>query len=488
MSGGATGQKSLKNNYLFDLISKMLALLVPLITIPYVSRVLGADNIGIYSYCLSIATYFTSLGCLGLDTYGQLGVARERDNPEKLNDFFWGSFLARLTMLLFSTALFVGMTLLIQQYRQIYVVLLIYIAGVMLDLTWSLAGLEMFKNLAYRNIIIKLIGLALIFLFVKTSGDLIIYIAIMQGATLVGNLTLWPCLKDIIKRPNFKNIHIAEHWKGSMPFFLLTLATSVFFLLNKSMLGWLVNIPAENGYYEQAYKMEQISLTLISSMIAVSLPRMTYYFGTAQHERMRQGIEKVMHFISMLAYPMMFGLMAVTNRLISVYLGQGFIKCATLLSIFAPLILIVGFSSSIGSLCLISQGKQRLFNRGAYLAAITNVIANLILIPKYASVGAAISMVISEIGALSVFLHYAKHEVTLSALFKMGWKNLLSAAVMGALLWFVGRGMPINAVSLLLQIAMGGAVYIAGLLILRDEYFLHYLRYGLEKLRGHKRA
>lgn len=398
-------QTSLKSNFLFNLIYQILAVITPIFTTPYISRVLSADGIGKYSYALSIVTYFGIFGCLGTATYGQLEIARNRDNKKLLHKTVSEIFFGRLVTLMISLLIYFAVILKASgQYKLLYSVLSLYILGQMNDVSFILQGLEWFKMLAMRNIIIKVLNIVLIFALVREHNDLYIYAIIIHGITLIGNFSLWPQVIKYIKPKSFKNMNFIQHWKKSMIYFIPTVATMVYTVLDKSMIGWITGSEFQNGYYEQAYKIEQILLVFVTTVGTVTFPRMAYFFENDNKEERKRIMGITMKFIMLIACPICFGTMAISENLIPVFLGKGYEECILLLRIFSFLIIIIGLDNTIGKQCLISAGKQKEYNIGVIGGAIVNFVTNILLISKLGACGAAIASVFAESVILVVFI------------------------------------------------------------------------------------
>ena len=190
---------SLKKNFLYNILYQILIMILPLITIPYISRVLNADGIGIYSYTVSIVTYFSMFATLGVAVYGQLEIASYRDNVGTRSKTFWEILVARTITSVIVCGIYIVFIILNNKYRTMYIILLLNIIATMLDISWYFQGVEKFKLTVTRNLIVKIMGTILIFLFVKKQTDLYKYALILQGTILIGNLTLWPYLKKEVE-------------------------------------------------------------------------------------------------------------------------------------------------------------------------------------------------------------------------------------------------------------------------------------------------
>lgn len=477
-------QTSLKSNFLFNLIYQILAVITPIFTTPYISRVLSADGIGKYSYALSIVTYFGIFGCLGTATYGQLEIARNRDNKKLLHKTVSEIFFGRLVTLMISLLIYFAVILKASgQYKLLYSVLSLYILGQMNDVSFILQGLEWFKMLAMRNIIIKVLNIVLIFALVREHNDLYIYAIIIHGITLIGNFSLWPQVIKYIKPKSFKNMNFIQHWKKSMIYFIPTVATMVYTVLDKSMIGWITGSEFQNGYYEQAYKIEQILLVFVTTVGTVTFPRMAYFFENDNKEERKRIMGITMKFIMLIACPICFGTMAISENLIPVFLGKGYEECILLLRIFSFLIIIIGLDNTIGKQCLISAGKQKEYNIGVIGGAIVNFVTNILLISKLGACGAAIASVFAESVILVVFIIYSKVELKIPKLSMCFFKYFISAMCMSIMVWRIGILISNKLVALSVQIFVGIILYGLFLLLMKDEFVMESIRRVKLKMR-----
>lgn len=467
-------------NYIYNLTYQLLAILVPIITTPYVSRVLQADGIGTYSYTLSIVTYFGVAAGLGTASYGQLEIAKCRDCKDELNNTFWGIFLSRIITYSVAIMAYIVFILMCNENKTIYGLLIIFLLSQMLDITWFLQGLEDFKKTVTRNFIIKIISTALIFLFVNNKEDLHLYIIIVQGSVLLGNIALFSYLKELIDKPRFRLREVIAHTKASMVFFVPTVATTVYTMLDKSMIGIITGSSSQNGYYEQAHKIEQILVTLLTSLATVMLPRLTYLNSKENDREIHRLLSVTINYIVILACPMMFGLIAISGDLIPWFLGDGYEECIPLLNIFSLLLIIVGLDNTIGKQCLMAMGRQRQFNKGVILGAIVNFIINLVLIPYYGAIGAAISSVLAESLILVVFMHYSKDLVRPRKIIK----TVLKYCILSFIMFFVinlWNYVDLNPLTIMIvKIATGGCLYLLLLVIIKDDF----LRELINKIRA----
>lgn len=414
--------------------------------------------------------------CL-IHLHGQLEIARNRDNKKLLHKTVSEIFFGRLVTLMISLLIYFAVILKASgQYKLLYSVLSLYILGQMNDVSFILQGLEWFKMLAMRNIIIKVLNIVLIFALVREHNDLYIYAIIIHGITLIGNFSLWPQVIKYIKPKSFKNMNFIQHWKKSMIYFIPTVATMVYTVLDKSMIGWITGSEFQNGYYEQAYKIEQILLVFVTTVGTVTFPRMAYFFENDNKEERKRIMGITMKFIMLIACPICFGTMAISENLIPVFLGKGYEECILLLRIFSFLIIIIGLDNTIGKQCLISAGKQKEYNIGVIGGAIVNFVTNILLISKLGACGAAIASVFAESVILVVFIIYSKVELKIPKLSMCFFKYFISAMCMSIMVWRIGILISNKLVALSVQIFVGIILYGLFLLLMKDEFVMESIR------------
>lgn len=468
-------EKSVERNYIYNLLYQILVMIVPLVTTPYVSRVLGATGVGAYSFTGSIVSYFVLIGNFGFATYGQLEIAAKRNNKEQMTIEFWDIFFSRLVVMGLCSVIYAFYIIVTGEYINLYLILYIQIFAAAIDISWLLQGLEEFKKIVIRNLIVKFTSVIFIFLCVKNKNDLLLYVVIMQGSTLLGNASLFVYLKQFLCKINIKSINVKKHIIPSFQYFIPTIATSVYTLLDKSMIGWITRSANENGYYEQAQKIEQMAVTVVTSLSVVTLPRMTFLYKQNKIEEMKERLNSSIKFILFIAFPMMVGLNVMAVKIVPWFLGNGYEKSINLLQIFSVLILVVGLNNAVGKQVLMPIGKQKEYNKSVIIGAIVNFLCNSVLIYKYKSIGAAIASVIAETSILLMFLKFSDEYVRINELLKYSKKYIVSSLIMGIILWKINIYIPSNIIGITLQIVLGICIYFGILLFLKDEFILNCL-------------
>lgn len=480
--------KSIKKNYLLNTILQIVLIIVPLITIPYVSRVLGSEKVGDYSYANAMVTYFSLFAIIGSSTYGQRQIAFARDDKTKRNSIFWNIFFFRIiTSLLFLTLYFVYLSL-SNNLNVVCVVFALNILNVMFDITWFYQGLEDFKQIVLKNVVAKLVNLILIFVFIKNSGDLWLYTLIMCSTTVVGSLLTWTTLKKYITWPK-ERIHPFFATKDMFLIFVPTIAVQVYTVLDKSMIGWITGSSYANGCYDRAEAIVRLALTVVTSVSAVILPRVANLFSKNDTSSAKEYIYKAYRFVFLLSIPLMLGLIMISSSFIPLFLGPGYEDSVLLLCIFSPLVIFVSLANVTGFSYLIATKQQNVYTIAVSVSAIVNLILNLLLIPRFSMFGAAISSVIAEFLGCSIQIAYciATKQLSAKKIFAPSFKYLIAGCFMFCILFFV-RQLSINdLISVFLMMFIGIFTYFASLFVLQDSLLIkemrNVFRFFLRKIR-----
>lgn len=476
-------KKNITKNYIYNLIYQILTIILPIITTPYLSRVLGADGIGIYGYTLSIVTYFTLIGALGISKYGQREIAYVQNDKENRSRVFWELNIIRIFTISITLLIFWLAFCLKGEYVTYYRILLLELIAVLLDITWFFQGIEDFKKVVIRNIIIKLISVILIFVLVKKSEDLIKYFYIYALSNFLGNGTLWINIKKYVRMVKINFRDLKKHIKPMISLFIPQIATSIYTVLDKTILGILENNISEVGYYEQSQKIIKIALTFVTTMSVVMLPRISNVYAKGETEKIKEYMEKSFNFNWFLSIPIIFGIIAISKNFVPWFYGSGYEKIIGLLIYTSPIILFIAFSTTIGSQYLISVKKQNVQTIAVGIGAIVNVILNFILIPKLKSVGAVIATVIAEFLIVITETIYVINNgnMKLKYIFKGSYRYIFAGIIMCICTYLISTQMPIGVIYTICQILIGIVIYIGVLLICNDEFLKEILNKLLKR-------
>lgn len=468
--------KRLVKNYIYNTLYQILVLIVPLVTTPYVSRILGVTNIGIFQYAQSVATYFVLVGAVGTSLYGQREIAYLQDNLVESTKAFWEIELFRVIGVVISTIVYFLSLCIHGEYPDVYLVLIIEVLATAFDISWFFMGKEEFKLTVIRNTIIKLSGVVCVFLFVKSPDDLLIYTACMTFPIFIGNISLWFSLKDYLIKIT---ISYSELFRGIIArltrifiLFLPQVAMEVYLVLDKTMLGLLGTSVDQVGYYSQAQKIVKVVLSIVTSLGVVMLPTMSSFFARGDKEGIKESIIKAFRFIFIISFALMFGLCAVAERFVPIFFGEGYDPVIILMIIISPIIVIIGISTVFGRQYLLPTNQQKEFTISIIIGAVVNVVLNIVLIPIMDAVGASIATVLAELTITVIQAWLVRKQLPL----KQCFRSIFKYAIFGAIMYFacisVGHYLPQNKIwAIGLIVITGMIVYFLELLISRDSFF-----------------
>lgn len=463
-------KKSITKNYIYNLIYQIMVLILPLITTPYISRVLGAENIGIYSYTLSISAYFILFGSLGIALYGQREIAYNQENKKKYSEIFYEIVILRFITMAISMAIFYFVFVNGKQYQMYYKILLLELLANSLDISWFFQGLEEFKKTILRNIVVKLISIICIFVFVKTSYDLKKYFMIYVLSILIGNLSLWAYLPKYIEKINYKTLNILKHIKPTIGLFIPQIAIQVYTVLDKTMIGAIISNKAEVGFYEQSQKIIKILLTVVTALGTVMVPRMANVYIKKEKGQMTNYMKKSFCFMYLLAFPIIFGMISISDEFVPIFFGPGYDRVSMLMKIISPIILMIGMSNVIGTQYLLPTKRQREYTISVVLGAIINFVMNFILIGRYGAIGASIGTVIAETMVAVVQMYYIRNDFNIRKIINVSKNYFIAAICMFMYCCIIGCILTDGIQSLALKIFGGMIVYFVMLLVLKDDF------------------
>ena len=474
--------KSIKKNFLYNLAFQIVSICLPIVLAPYLARVLGAEKVGISAFTLSVVEYFILLANLGISSFGQREVAMYQDNRAKYSKIFWDLIVYRVIIGSISLIAYGFFVLTATQYQAIYAILVINLLGNIFDVTWLFQGLEEYKYLSVRNIIIKIAFTILVFILVKTPADLNLYVFLNGLSILVSAAAVWIKIPSTIDKIELKKVRPLRYTKDTFIFFLPQIATMVYTVLDRTMLGLFDTTQIENGYYEQAYKIVFVATTAIISMNVVMSPRMSFLYKKGKIAELKTRLRKSLRFSLFAAVPVTFGIMAVASSFVPWFFGEGYDRVAEILPYFSSIILIIALSNCIANQCLTPCGMRGKSAAALWVCAGLNVICNLILIPKMMCMGAVIGSIVAEFSITVSFFYLAKDYVNALTTFKDSIKYFIAAIVMYFSVCFIKQFLPNTIPATIIESMIGATIYGVLLLVLRDKLVFDYITYYKNKL------
>lgn len=422
-------KKTLKN-YLYNLSYQVLLVIAPLITAPYISHVLHPAGVGIYSYTTTIASAFALFAALGVNTYGQREIAYRQGDVKEQSIVFWELFITRIITTLIVGGCYIAFSIYYKQYT-IYLLQQAFIVfATLLDISWYFQGIENFKIIAVRNIIIKILTIVLIFMLVKDEFDVGRYILINSFSIFASYGIFFLNLKKYIVTIDFKCLKIKRHLRGTIEFFIPLIATQLYSQLDKIMLGALTRSTIENGYYEQARKIVHILIMIIISINTVMYPRISNLYAQERKDEIVKLYKITFKMIAMMVVPIAIGLLFVSDNFVVWFYGDDYIPVSILLKLSGLLLIFMAIGNFVGMQYLSPTGKQNQMTVVYLISAVLNLGLNMIMIPMYQSLGAIIASIIAEVfSGLSQMWLLQKSNYKFNA-FEGLWKYLCAGLVM----------------------------------------------------------
>lgn len=466
-----SSEPSVRLNFVMSMAYQVLVVILPMITAPYVARVLGADKSGIYSFTASYQTYFSMFAALGTVSYGSREIARNRKDRPLRSKLFWEIELMTVLTSTVSIIAFIAFIASRDRYQIYYIPQVMAILAVMFDISWFFTGIEEFRYIVTKNAVFKLLGAVMIFALVHKPEDLLIYIIILSASTMLGNMSMWIHMPRFLAPVDFRTLKIRRHLKETLVYFIPSVATSVYTVLDKTLIGEITRNEAENGCYDKVVQiiniMKALTFTALNSVLGA---RISFLFAEKKYDEIRRRIETSINYILFMGLAIGFGLAGVAPRFIPWFLGPGYDRSVMMLIMMSPIVVIIGVSNCLGSQYYTPSGKRAQSARFIIAGSVVNLILNLILIPRFWGYGAIAASLIAELTITILYITFAGESFHPVVLLRDGWKKLIAAALMFAAVRLIDPYFNSNFIALVCEVCLGGAIYIAVQFILRDSF------------------
>ena len=463
--------RSIGKNFAWNAAYQLLLILTPLLTTPYLSRVLGPEQVGVYSYTYSVAAYFAMFGILGMAQHGVRAIAQAGSDRARRSRVFWSAWASQLCVAVPVTIMY-AVYVCFDSVGGVVVgaVWALQVLSSVIDVSWLYFGVEEFRLPTLRSFATKLAGVAAIFLFVRGPQDLWIYCLSISGATFLNAVLLLPFLRRYVDfaMPSWGDVK--AHFAPNLRLFAPVVAISVYTSLDKIMLGQISGME-QAGFYEYSEKLSKMPLALVTAMGTVMLPRMTAELSEGKEGDALALLGKSLCLMEAVAMCMAFGIAAIAPEFAVVFLGQGYEQCMYIMPVVAIVIPIISASNVIGVQYMLPRCSDVAYTLSVCAGAVMNVALNLALLPHLGAMGAAISTVAAEVAVLAVQcwvvrkdLPLAKYAVAVAPFLLTGLAMFFGVrGAAGILVSAVGLGW----VSLIVEVAVGAGVYclLTGLLI-----------------------
>ncbi|GAB6093624.1 oligosaccharide flippase family protein [Furfurilactobacillus curtus] len=459
--------KALKN-FFYNASYQLLILLIPLITQPYISRVLQPVGNGIYTNTYNTMQYFILIGDLGISVYANREIAYHRDSPLDRSKIFWEIELLQILTTSCAAICFFIFVAVDRHNFNIQLIQLFWLVAAGIDISWYFMALEDFGKTVIRNTIVKLASVSLIFIFVKSPDDLWKYAVIQGAAQLLGALTLWPYLRETIVPVQWSKLNVFRHFKPSLVLFVPNIAIQVYSVINKSMLKHFDSFSALS-FFTFGDNLVKTVLAIVTATGAVMLPRIASRFARGDLKAVHESLYRNMNFVASISFPLMFGLAAMGERFAPKFFGSQYLISGQVIFAEAPIIVLIAWSTVIGRQYLMPVQRMREYTTSVTIGAVVNVLANIPLILNFGAVGAAIATVIAEAAVTIYQVWTVQDSLELRRMFQGQWKYLFSGAIMFFIVRKLTNYWSMSILHIIIDVAVGGAVYVICILLVRAQ-------------------
>lgn len=477
---------SIKSNFLFNTLHVVTGLLFPLITFPYASRIILAEGIGDVHFFTSIINYVVLLTSIGIPMYGIREIARVRDDIKELTK----STVEIISLnLILNVVGYIAVAIIcctvakIQVNIPLFLLLSSSIILTTIGCPWFYSGVEDFKYITIRGIIIKLICIVFLFIFVRTPNDVLWYAAYTVLGSIGNYILNFVRLRKYLdfKAVAFRELDPWRHFKPAMDIFAFNLVSSIYLNLDTIMLGFLKD-SISVGYYTAATKLSHIILNVVVSLGTVMLPRTSNLIKNCEMEQFSHLTKKAYGFNLFMSFPICFGLIVLAPSLIHLFCGLEFEPAIRTLQIISPIVIVIGISNLLGLQVLYPLGLIKIVTLSTCVGAAINFTLNLVLIPRLAQDGAAIATVAAETSVVLTLVLIGKSHISFSIVDKRFFRYLVASIIMGVVCLFIYQIDMNELIRLITVPCIGALTYCSILMLLKDNLIKDILSTVLTKV------
>ncbi len=455
----STQKNTTKSNILFNMTYQVLVMILPFITAPYISRVLGAEGIGQYTYTYSIANYFVLFAQMGLANYGNRSIAKVRDSKDKLNKEF--SSIYTMQTLFSTTSLIIYLIFIFVIHNQYFYIALLqtlYVSSAMFDVSWFFYGIEKFKMIVIRSGIIKICTTLCIFVFVKEKEDIWIYTLILSLGYFISSFYLWINLSKYVSYSIPEKDDVIRHIKPNVILFIPVIAVSLYHIMDKIMIGFIGSM-VDTGLYENADRLVTIPLTIVTSIGTVMMPKMSNLCARGEAEKSSIFIRDSMQLVMALSIGMAFGMAAIAERFVPLYYGEDFRASTKLVIYLTPIIVFTSIACVIRTQYLIPKEKDKQYIFSVIAGAVINFIINISLISSLGPMGAVLGTLAAEFIVMFIQCFAVRRELDFIRFIRDSWFFLVAGFSMYILIKRLEDVVANSFIGIFIEILIGIVIY-----------------------------
>lgn len=476
---------SVRINFIMNFILTISNFLFPLITFPYISRILGAAGVGTINFATSIVTYFSMVGMLGIPTYGIRACAKVRDDQKELSKTVQEIMSLNAIVMSLSILLYLITIMTVPQLRQeklLYLILSSTLIFNVLGVDWLYKALERYSYITVRSIVFKFLSVLFMFLLVRSEQDYVIYGALTVFAAVGSNALNFINLKKIVDWVPLGELNITRHLRPTLTFFLLTVSTTIYLNVDTTMLGFIKG-SEEVGYYSAAVKVKQILVSVVTSLGVVLLPRLSYYVEQNREEEFKRLTKKALNFVIVLSFPLVVYFILMSHQAILFLSGPEFLPAMLPMQLIMPTVLFIGLSNLMGIQILVPTHREKLVVYSTMIGALVDILINSVGIPFFGAAGAAFAGMIAEFSVVMVQILFLK-DFIIPLLKEIQFIKILFALIISTVLTSICLGIVnlSNFLTLLVSSIVYFSVYLVILVVLKENFVFDMIHSSLKKV------
>ncbi|HFJ9284686.1 TPA: oligosaccharide flippase family protein [Bacillus toyonensis] len=431
--------KKVLSDFLYNALYQLFIIITPILTMPFLSRVLGVRALGINSYTFSVVQILSVLAFLGIGQLGIRNIAKNRESQNKVNETFWGLWLIQFLAGIVVIGIYIFYIMNVnEEYRMYFLLQLPFLLGVIFDISWFYIGIERIKQVVLRNMLIKSVSIILIFILIRSENDLWKYMLIMSLGALLGNVVFWIGISKYVTKFSFNRKYLQDNFKAALLLLIPQLAIQVYITFDKTILGMIAG-PIELSYYDQSQKISRIILAVITSLSMVLLPRLANLAVNAQNEILHKYLKKSLDYTIVLSLLFCNIVMLNSYEFVPWFFGEDFIPMSPLMFWVSLIIIFIPIGGVFANQYALAFEKDKQYVLPLVLGAIISLTLNIIFIPRYGAIGATIVILVVEFMVCFFRIYLIRKYLDLKYMFQGVYTYFLAASITFIVVYFIPK-------------------------------------------------
>ncbi|HDR7685880.1 TPA: oligosaccharide flippase family protein [Bacillus toyonensis] len=431
--------KKVLSDFLYNALYQLFIIITPILTMPFLSRVLGVRALGINSYTFSVVQILSVLAFLGIGQLGIRNIAKNRESQNKVNETFWGLWLIQFLAGIVVIGIYIFYILNVnKEYSMYFLLQLPFLLGIIFDISWFYIGIERIKQVVLRNMLIKSVSIILIFILIRSESDLWKYMLIMSLGALLGNVVFWIGISKYVTKFSFNRKYLQDNFKAALLLLIPQLAIQVYITFDKTILGMIAG-PIELSYYDQSQKISRIILAVITSLSMVLLPRLANMAVNAQNEILHKYLKKSLDYTIVLSLLFCNIVMLNSYEFVPWFFGEDFIPMSPLMFWVSLIIIFIPIGGVFANQYALAFEKDKQYVLPLVLGAMISLTLNIIFIPRYGAIGATIVIVVVEFMVCFFRIYLIRKYLDLKFMFQGVYTYFLAASITFIAVYFIPK-------------------------------------------------